>query len=57
MTAPVGKSTRVSFDVTFDAFDAIGGKVMFTAVATTIGFRDAVPGDNTAISPVTKITR
>src|SRR4026209_1328215 len=50
VTAPVGKSTRVSFDVTFDASDATVGKVTFTAVVTIIGFRDAVPGDNTAIS-------
>jgi PKD repeat protein len=54
---PNGKSTRVGFDVTFTDEDAVVGKVTFKAVATIVGFRDAIPGDNVATSPVTKIGR
>jgi len=49
--------TSVAFSYTFAPEDAIIGKVTFKAVADLLGARDALPADNQAIAPPTKITR
>jgi hypothetical protein len=58
---PVGsrnKTVNFSFSYTFTADDRLAGKVTFQAVAAIIsGARDAQPADNTAIAPVTKVSR
>jgi hypothetical protein len=51
------KTVNFSFSYTFTADDRLAGKVTFQAVATPVGVRDAQPGDNTAIAPVTKVSR
>jgi hypothetical protein len=57
-TVPQGKqAVPFSFNYTFTPDDARIGKVTFKAVATPVNGRDALPGDNTLIAPVTKITR
>lgn len=54
---PVGKTTRVSFDVMFTTADALVGKVTFRATVRLLDARDAIPADNEAISPPTKVAR
>jgi len=49
--------TSVAFSYTFAPEDAIIGKVTFKAVASLLGARDALPADNEAIAPPTKVTR
>lgn len=55
---PADRTTRFTFNYTFTSADASIGKVTFKAVASIIGFRDALPADNEAISsPPTKVSR
>jgi len=49
------KTTPYSFNYTFVADDAAAGKVTFQAVATILGARDALPGDNTVIALPTAV--
>ena len=49
--------TSVLFSYTFAREDAIVGKVSFKAVASLLGGRDALPADNEAIAPPTKVSR
>lgn len=49
--------TSVAFSYTFAPEDAIIGKVTFKAVATLLGARDALPADNEAIGPPTKVNK
>ena len=49
--------TSVAFSYTFAPEDAIIGKVTFRAVASIVGARDALPADNEAIGPPTKVSR
>ena len=49
--------TSVAFSYTFAPEDAIIGKVTFKAVASLLGARDALPADNEAIAPPTKVSR
>jgi Tol biopolymer transport system component/PKD repeat protein len=49
--------TSVAFSYTFAPEDATIGKVTFKAVANLLGARDALPADNEAIAPPTKITK
>lgn len=49
------RTTQFSFNYTFTADDAVAGKVTFKAVATLVGARDALPGDNTVISLATRV--
>lgn len=51
------RTTAVSFSYTFTQADADMGKVTFKAVVNIIDARDALPGDNEAISPPAKITQ
>lgn len=58
------KAAPFRFSYTFTDEDALVGKVSFKAVATILPasgccgpLRDALPADNTAISPATKVTR
>ncbi len=51
------RTTNFSFNYTFTSADATVGKVTFEAVATIIGYRDALPADNTLIAPPTKVTK
>lgn len=53
---PKNQTTPFDFDYTFNSDDATVGKVTFEAVATTVNVRDALPADNTAIAPPTKVT-
>ena len=53
---PANKTVPVAFSYTFSSDDAAVGKVTFQAVATIIGGRDALPADNTAIAPPTKVS-
>jgi hypothetical protein len=47
----------VVFSYTFTSEDAVVGKVTFRAEATLVNGRDALPADNTAVAPPTKVTR
>lgn len=49
--------TSVVFSYTFAPEDAIIGKVTFRAVVTLFGARDALPADNEAIAPPTKVSK
>ena len=49
------RTTAVNFSYTFIQGDADIGKVTFKAVVNLIDARDALPGDNEAISPPTKV--
>jgi PKD repeat protein len=51
------KVTSVAFSYTFTADDAAIGKVTFKAVANIVNGRDALPADNEAIGPPTKVRR
>ena len=49
-------TTGFNFNYTFTAADASIGKVTFKAVANLVGARDALPADNEAIAPPTKVS-
>jgi len=49
------QTTPFDFDYTFTGDDAAIGKVSFKAVATIVGASDALPADNIAIAPPTKV--
>ncbi|MGH9891228.1 MAG: PKD domain-containing protein [bacterium] len=49
------RTTDFTFSYTFTAADASIGKVTFKAVAVLVGTRDALPADNDAIAPPTKV--
>jgi len=51
------RTTGFSFSYTFTAADASVGKVTFRATAVVISARDALPADNEAIAPPTKVSR
>jgi hypothetical protein len=53
---PGGNSTKFAFSYTITNDDRIAGKVSFKAVATVLGQRDALPGDNELTSPPVRIT-
>jgi len=48
--------TGFDFSYTFTTADASIGKVTFKAVANLVGARDALPADNEAIAPPTKVS-
>ena len=50
------QTLSVKLIYTFTAADAAAGKVTFKASAALLGVRDALPGDNDAIAPPTKVT-
>ncbi len=54
---PRNGTTDFAFSYTFTADDAQVGKVTFSAVAQIVGARDALPADNQAIAPPTKVSR
>ena len=54
---PANRTTDYGFSYTFTAADAQVGKVTFKAVANIFGARDALPADNEAIAPPTKVNR
>jgi Tol biopolymer transport system component len=54
---PKNGTTDFAFSYTFTADDATIGKVTFRAVAVISGARDALPADNEAIAPPTKVSR
>src|SRR5437016_8523760 len=54
---PKNGTTDFAFSYTFTADDARIGKVTFRAVAVISGARDALPADNEAIRPPTKVSR
>jgi len=49
------RTTNFSFSYTFTGADAQIGKVTFKAVANLLGARDALPADNEAVAPPTKV--
>jgi len=51
------RTTAFYFSYTFTAEDAYNGKVTFMAMAFILDFRDALPGDNQAISLPTRVSR
>jgi len=51
------RTTDFAFSYTFTGADAQIGKVTFKAVAAINGARDALPADNEAIAPPTKVVR
>ena len=54
---PRNGTTEFAFSYTFTADDAQIGKVTFSASAQIVGARDALPADNQAIAPPTKVSR
>jgi len=50
------RTTVFAFSYTFTSADAALGKVTFKAVANLQNARDALPADNEAISPPTKVS-
>jgi len=54
---PRNGTTEFAFSYTFTADDAQIGKVSFRADAVVSGARDALPADNEAIAPPTKVSR
>ena len=54
---PSNRTTRFSILYTFTSEDAAIGKVTFRTVANLLNARDALPADNEAISPPTRVTR
>jgi len=52
---PGNRTTMFDFSYTFTSDDEALGKVTFKAVATLINARDALPADNEAIAPPTKV--
>ena len=53
---PKNGTTDFAFSYTFTADDALIGKVTFKAIAVISGARDALPADNEAIAPPTKVS-
>ncbi len=51
------RTTNFNFSYTFTTDDAAIGKVTLRAVANIQGARDALPADNEAIAPPTKVSR
>jgi PKD repeat protein len=54
---PKSGTTDFAFTYTFTGDDAAIGKVTFKAMAILVGGRDALPADNDAIAPATKLGR
>src|SRR5947208_1040639 len=54
---PGNGTTDFAFSYTFTGADAQVGKLTFRAIAVIAGARDALPADNEAIAPATKVTR
>jgi len=56
--SPRGKNqtSPYTFNYTFTADDGTTGKVTFKAVAMIVGARDALPADNEAIAPPTRVS-
>lgn len=54
---PKNGTTDFAFSYTFTDDDAQIGKVTFSAFAQIVGARDALPADNQAIAPPTKVSR
>src|SRR3989449_745690 len=54
---PKSGTTNFNFTYTFTDDDALIGKVTFKAVAVMSGARDALPADDEAIGPPTKVSR
>ncbi|MGH2659674.1 MAG: PKD domain-containing protein [Actinomycetota bacterium] len=54
---PSNRTTDFNFSYTFTSAEAQIGKVTFKAVALISGARDALPADNEAIAPPTKVSR
>lgn len=54
---PKNGTTEFAFSYTFTGDDAQIGKVTFSALASIIGARDALPADNQAVAPPTKVGR
>jgi len=54
---PSNRTTRFKFSYTFTGDDASIGKVSFKAIANLVDARDALPADNEAIAPPTKVNR
>jgi hypothetical protein len=54
---PANRTTDFTFSYTFTEADAGVGKVTFKAVAQVLTGRDALPADNEAIAPPTKVSR
>jgi hypothetical protein len=60
LSVPVGngnRTTSFALNYTFSQADAVVGKVTFRAIATIVGARDALPFDNEAIAPPTRVSR
>ena len=51
------QTTEFAFTYMFTTADATLGKVTFQATATIAGPRDALPADNTAVAPATKVKK
>ena len=51
------QTTPFVFSYTFTSEDANMGKVTFKAVATIVNARDALPADNEAVAPPTRVSR
>lgn len=51
-----GRTTDVKVSYTFTSVDAALGKVTFKAVAGLLNARDALPADNEAVAPPTKVS-
>jgi hypothetical protein len=49
------RTTTFAFSYTFTSDDASLGKITFKAVATIVNVRDALPADNEAIAPPTRV--
>jgi len=59
-SVPVRSSNRTTdfnFSYTFTGADAQLGKVTFKAIDFLLGARDALPADNEAVAPPTKVNR
>jgi len=56
--SPRGKNqtTPYTFNYTFTVDDTNTGKVTFKAIAMIVGARDALPADNEAVAPPTKVS-
>jgi hypothetical protein len=54
---PSNRTTAFAFSYTFTKDDAVMGKVTFRATASIMDARDALPADNEAIAPPTKVTK
>ena len=54
---PLRKDVQLAFEYVFTADDAAIEKVPFKVVATIVGARDALPGDNTAVAAPTLVTK